>query len=90
MKTITILARINTQYEPKLGEHAKLTLEARGTKEGYYFVERGNASDSEIELMRYDFHFVRLREGAGIYKIDTIVPMFNSSLKTELITLNEY
>ena len=83
----TLLARVVTQFYPKTGYHANLVIESKGVNKEHILVERGSMTDSEIELIKKDFHFIRIVMGDKYYRIDQIVPVDNSLLKSELIAI---
>lgn len=91
MKTQTLLARINEEYFPYTGEYTLVMIEARGTEAGYLRVERGHTSKEDIELIKDDFHFVRLVPNGDVYRIDKIVPILDHKLRGTLLGIkNEF
>lgn len=87
MVTKTLLAKVITQFYPYKGWDAVLTIQAKGVDKQQVLVERGNTTDAEIELIKKDYHFIRIVKGNKYYKIDQIVPVDNSFLKAELISI---
>lgn len=85
-KEQTLLARIVQQYYPKKGTGAMIIIDPRGKNTEQLLVERGVTNDSDIELMKNDFCFVKLVLNGQYYKIDKVVPVDNTLLMLELIS----
>lgn len=87
-KTKTFLARVINQYNPRLTSSNSLILieiRKRGGEE-QFLVEKGFASDEEINMLINDFCFVKLVDNGSYYKIDKVVPVDNFLLTAELLT----
>lgn len=89
METKTLLAKIHTIYKPNIGVNALITIDARGKGAGIITVERGSTSDSDLELIKKTFHFVRLVQGDHYYRIDKIVTLDDELLRAKLISIRE-
>lgn len=87
METKTLLARIVKRYYPEKGWGALLIIEAKGVDAEQILVERGLASDKELDMLDDSFHFVRIIDNGGRYRIDQIVPLDDYLLKAELISI---
>ena len=87
-KTKTFLARVINQYNPRSTSSNSLILieiRKRGEEE-QFLVEKGFASDEEINMLINDFCFVKLVDSGSYYKIDKVVPVDNFLLTAELLT----
>jgi len=87
LKTKTILARIVWQAYPPKGYGAILLIDARGVDEEQLMIERGCASDDDIEALKKTFCFIKLVQGMQYYKIDKVITIDDFQLINELVSI---